>query len=236
MSEQIYACPWCGQELEPACEEHPVRIGLKKRMFYDMYLRCPNCGAQAPKVQSVMNQEEGLLAAAAAAEFRKPFLQAYDRACQAGTEPLDTEAESGILSAAQEGRVSVWPVKPGDVYYKLDVGGSNAYDQDDNLIGQKIRVNLLRRTFRVSSPPWGPSEFATKEEALEAIAKRWPGIKMEEAEETHKIRTRTGLDAEARVPNGQYTGETLDTNVPQGLTREDIEGPTEPEEQNENAD
>lgn len=216
MSDDKIHCPFCGQEMEPVCEERRLHVSLlRKRSFYDVYMRCPQCGAQGPKIQLALNQDEALLAAAAKAKHVEHWYIPHDESGVVHPERLEglgideMEELAHLWHEAKHGRVSVWPVAPGADYWHLQVYGDNEYTEEGKYLGQHLDVKLQRRKFRVVSSPFGSNEFRSKKEALEKIEQRWPGLGLSAKLEEHAVRLDDGRVIQAEVATGDLEGETI---------------------------
>ena len=232
MDDNKITCPWCGGLMEPICEEKKLLINLlRKRTFYNVALRCIECGAQGPEISLAANQDMGLEAAIRAARRPRAAWEPYDRECIAQPEKMEAlgieEAKelAHIWHEARHGRVSVWPVKPGEIYYKVQARGLAMYDDEDKYIGQRIKIDLTQRIF-MAGQSWGANCFRTKEEAMAEADRRWPGIQLEPESVRSDVTTLAGTEVRRAVETGDMHGETTATDEHAGkLTREDIEGP-----------
>ena len=227
--EEMISCPYCGSEMEPVCEERKILTGLfRKTSFYTIYMRCTKCGAQGPSMENLLNQEEGLLAAAQAAA-PMPTWAPFDRYGIVKPERLpalgvkEMEELAHLWHAAREGRVSVWPVKPGERYWRLSSHGENKYTEEGDYIGQDISFNLMVRQFRPGQT-WDANDFATRAEAIAAAERRWPGVQVTPANEVRAVQTSTGLTENVTVPNGNMTGKIFVKEDRPGVTKEQLEG------------
>lgn len=232
MDDNKICCPWCGGLMEPVCEKQRLLVNLlRKKTFYSIAMRCIECGAQGPEISLVADQDEGLLAAARAAKEPPQSWTPYDRDGIIQPEKLEAmgieecEELAHIWHEARHGRVSVWPVKPGEIYYKIQARGMPMYDDKDRYIGQRIKIDLTQRIF-MAGQSWGASCFRTKEEAMAEAERRWPGIQLEPESLRNFVKTLAGTTVRRAVETGDMHGETTATDEHAGkLTREDIEGP-----------
>lgn len=230
--EDKIQCPWCGDEMTPRVEEIQARVGLfKKKHFYTIAMKCQNCGARGPEISCVMNQDEGLLMAARAAQRVIPDWIPHDETGQIRHERLEKmdveemEELAHIWHEARHGRTCIYPMAPGSTYWHLQVYGEHNYDENDVYTGQRVHVRAVPRRFRVTASPFGSNDFRTLQEIKDEVEKRWPGMGLAAQIERHIVEMDDGGKKLVDVESDTLCGSTVVPDENSGkLTREDIEG------------